>query len=254
MTRRPFALLAIAPLALSLTACADEEEPAPEDVTAAEVAAMTAPVESAIASPNGVVSAETVSGIFEAMSSQEAAQGPLGFIPGAGPGAAPQQTGGTECMDVGATGGTIDMGCMSGGEMTGKVVYAFAGDAQTAFILMDYQSVCMDSFCMDGEAAQKIVTSASGDLQMTLAFDLTVTDGASSYELDYGYQMSVVDGVTVLTYVVWVDGESYAVSFSYDGEGYEATVTGDNGTFTCTASLQDGDYVGSCSGDGEFSF
>lgn len=254
MTRRLSSLLVIAPLALSLTACADEDEPPPEDATQAEVVAMTAPVESALASPTGVVAADSMSDIFAAMSSQETAQGPLGFIPGAGPGAAPQQTGTSECMDVGATGGSIDMGCISGGEMTGKVVYSFAGDAQTAYMLMDYQNVCVDSFCMDGEAAQKIVTSASGDLDMTLAFDFTVTDGASTYELDYGYKMSVVNGVTVLTYVVWVDGESYAVSWSFDGETYEATVTGDNGTYTCTASIQDGDYIGSCTGDGEFSF
>ena len=181
MTRRLSSLLVIAPLALSLTACADEDEPPPEDATQAEVVAMTAPVESALASPTGVVAADSMSDIFAAMSSQETAQGPLGFIPGAGPGAAPQQTGTSECMDVGATGGSIDMGCISGGEMTGKVVYSFAGDAQTAYMLMDYQNVCVDSFCMDGEAAQKIVTSASGDLDMTLAFDFTVTDAASTH-------------------------------------------------------------------------
>ena len=60
MTRRLSSLLVIAPLALSLTACADEDEPPPEDATQAEVVAMTAPVESALASPTGVVAADSM--------------------------------------------------------------------------------------------------------------------------------------------------------------------------------------------------
>lgn len=54
------------------------------------------------------------------------------------------------------------------------------------------------------------------------------------------------------TYVVEVEGQTFAVAAEgsyYGGEG-TLTVTGANGTFVCTYS----DGTGSCSGDGSFSF
>jgi len=257
MTSRPFALIAITPLALTVVAgCANEEEPPPEDQIAAEVAALTDPVEASLASPSGLVDASTVSGVFEAMASQGQAQGPMAFIPGASPAPAPQQTGQNECMDMGATGGTIDMACLTSGEITGTVRYSFATQSQsTAYMLVEYQNVCQESSCMDGEVAQKIITGKTPDeYHMVSAFDMTVTEGGQSYELQYGFEMSVVAGENTVSYVVWVDGESYVVSWTTNADGWQATITGDNGTYSCWATIEGDTFSGGCSGDGEFSF
>jgi hypothetical protein len=261
MTRRPFSLLLIAPLAFSLAACSgdEEEEQTPEQAAIADATALTSPVEDNLDNPTGLVSTDTAGAIFAALDSQDAAQVPLGFVPGAGPSASPQQSGyGSECMEINGFSGTIDFGCLGGAGMSGEMTYTAAVDGDDYYIYFVYDHLCVDTVCLDGDGAQKIIylDPSGSSYESVMAFEMTVTDGSSTFEIDYGFKMVVNGNDISFQYVVWVDGESYVVTWSYDSNGYEATITGSNGSFSCSASIDEssGQISGSCTGDGEFNF
>ncbi|MCC6525957.1 MAG: hypothetical protein IT373_25145 [Polyangiaceae bacterium] len=221
---------------------------------------LTDPVREAMAEPTGEVNAASVPAVLGAMHTEGSARTAFSFVPGfQAPPSQPQGgAGGLSCIDTDGSGDdatiTLDMGCLSQGQVSGQIVYQVEIDDGHVYTYYEYSGVCVasDGLCLEGAGATDIGGHIPFSYDITLAGDLTVasSDG-QSWELDYGYQMSIGTSGTSVRFVVFVGDASYVVDASLSASGTGTlTITGANGSFTCSYA-GDG-ATGSCSGSGSF--
>jgi hypothetical protein len=217
------------------------------------VSELTAPVAAAIASPSGEVNEITAPRVLDEQAAQNTVNEASAFVPMAGGvSASPQALGGHPCIDGDDESGSYDMGCLSGGQVSGTVEYEMDQEDGTQYFLMDYVDVCVSGSCVNGTMAMQFDGNALGlNYNMLVAGELTVTADGQSLTMKYGYKMSMSGGQAVIEYVVWVDGKSYVLSASAGVSGGSMMIRGNNGSFSCSYDQATG---GSCSGDADFSW
>jgi hypothetical protein len=208
--------------------------------TAKDAEAMLGPIDTAISSPTGTVTADSAKSVFVAYTNQGTAGSALANVPGGAPAPTSQgEGGGANCITMNGSGGTIDLGCMSGGTETGKVTYATGSDQGYTYFTFSYDNVCGKAGdCITGKGAEKIKgTYAAGgsNMDVTLAGDFDVTANGKSVHVSYGYKMTVNNGQYTVEYAIFDDkGDSYTVTAKVGGGSGQWTVKGKNGDYTCT--------------------
>ena len=120
----------------------------------------------------------------------------------------------------------------SGGQSSGKAT-------------LDYNQCCYEaSCCIDGSGDWYYSSDSSANYSMCGSYSLTVSCESESGTINYQGCLNSASGDW--TYVITVEGKTYAVSGYYsDGSG-ELKVTDSTGTYTCTYSQG----AGSCTGSG----
>jgi hypothetical protein len=147
--------------------------------------------------------------------------------------------------------GTQEMACPSGGKITTTV----EGNESAATAEAKYDSCCYQAdCCYDGRATTFFSNagasggSTSADFSFCVNADLTLSCGS---ETPVDGQFEYCYGAGGITYVVRLNGDSFAVSGSYSNGNGTLTIKGKNGTFECTYT----NGSGSCTGDaGDFDF
>ena len=216
------------------------------------------PVKEAVASPTGQVDAATAPAVLGAMHTENAAGTAFSFVPGfQAPTGQPQGFGGIPCMDQDGSGNdaiiTLDMSCISNGQVSGQIVYQAEIDDGSIYTYYEYAGVCVaaEGICLDGAGATEITGNLPFAYDVTLAGQLNVSANGQTWDFDYGYQMSVSASAGHVSYVVFINGQSYVVDASLSGTGTGSiTITGANGSFTCSYSGYG--EAGSCSGSAKF--
>lgn len=260
MSRFPCFTLFVVVCSLVAVGCAeDEPEPAPQG-SVGQAKVMLAPIEAAFAQPSGEVSPERMSDIIGVFQDQGGASGALGFVPGA-PAAGPMGDEFGDCYSGSGTNGTVDLACASGGEITGSMSFTFGQDGDYLYMTYQYDDVCSGgsseggATCIDGNGAIRYTTfDDPGRLEALMAGKLVVTHDGVSEEIEYGFMMTLDGDSYSLQYAVFVNGDSYIIEVESDGTSYIIRVTGENGTWTCTASETASGWTGSCEGQSAFEF
>jgi hypothetical protein len=233
----------------------DDGDTTPSNEAAAKAQALTGPVKSSLDKPTGTVNAEAVKFIFSAQEGSAAAGKAGGFVPGVPTGSTPADaTPGSGCVNAGATGGSIDFAVCTDGQITGKATYQTAVAGTNVFFYVQYDNVCSagEGWCINGEYAIE-VAGQQPNYTMTVAMKMTVTEGGKSTSLSAGYRMTVSDNGQKTT-IEWVytdsAGNSYVVTGSFTATMGQITVRGNNGEWTCSYSVANDTYAGSCTGTG----
>lgn len=255
--KRTSALGAMAVTGLLLHAavgCSGNDEP-PSDDGVARAQALIAPVEQALDHPTGMVDAESAKAVLFASEADAAVGAASDLLPASAPAAGPAGVGGSECIVAEGAWATMDLGCMTGGEMTGTIEFAAGSAADATYVYYEYRDVCVleEQTCLDGEGASE-VTGMNGDPStMITAGSFDVDQQGRHYHVDYGYRVITSGQSVALEYVVFVDGQSFVMSAALDGETGSFAITGANGTFTCSYTLE-GEHGECTSPDGSFSW
>jgi hypothetical protein len=128
--------------------------------------------------------------------------------------------------------------CTDGGSVSASV-------NETA-VYMTFSN-CGESGCtMNGSGT--IFLQDSGELTQCMSYDLSaVCADEGNVQLSFS---GCLGADYQFVYLVEYEGETFKVSGNYAGGSGELTITGENGTYTCTYS----GGSGSCTGDGQFSF
>jgi hypothetical protein len=246
VTRSCASLLLVSGLALGLVACED-------DSPSAKAQEMTAPIKEALKSPTGKMDAASAPKVFQNLTSGSAAGSAASFAVGI-PAPAPQGVGPYgSCVDGTGEEGepiTMDLGCMTGGLMTGTIVTTTEIEDDVTYSILEYQDVCDSAAtaCVDGTAATEMSGTPPASFEMIMAGDFTVTAGGVTEDFQYGVQMAFDGASYAYSWVVFVDGQSYVVTLSLDSTtgagGY--SVKSANGTWECT--FTEGGAHGECTG------
>jgi hypothetical protein len=182
-------------------------------------------IANAIAMPTGTVDMDTAPAIaeqFEQISSNG--------------------SGGERFEQAGAGAQTIQ--CTAGGTQT----VSGSGNQSGGMGTVVFNDCCMEATCcISGDATTYYSTGGTSDYTYCYQYDVTATCGGSASTVNYE---GCLGGAGGWTYVVRVDGETFAVSGNYSGGNGTLTISGENGDYTCTYS----NGTGSCTGDGSFSF
>lgn len=102
--------------------------------------------------------------------------------------------------------------------------------------------------CLDGVASVFYDASGSADYSICADYDLSYDCEGLNTDLAFSYCLSA-EGL--MTYVIEISGDTFAVTGSMSGGNGSLTISGENGTFTCDYT----DYAGTCTGNsGTFSF
>jgi hypothetical protein len=137
---------------------------------------------------------------------------------------------------------TVEQACL----VSGNYTVTASGDQNSAQATLTYNDCCMAEACCYNGTGNSYY-SAGDTLSYCAEYDLTLdcmtAQGAISY-------VGCFDGTGLGTFLVEVEGETYAVSGTYSAGSGTLTIADSTGSFTCTYS----GGTGSCSGAGEFSF
>lgn len=182
-----------------------------------------------IASPSGTVDESTVGDIGEEFEKISAA--PAGGVRD----------------DQVAQSNTYTQECTGGGSISVNA----SGNESAANISYAYNNCCEAGCCMDGSGTAYYSEATSADFTFCGSYDLDMTCDGSSTSVDFS---GCVGSDFQWSYLITVDGESYAVSGSYsDGDG-TLEIRGANGTWTCTYTDGSGSCTGTGSTSGSFTF
>jgi len=244
---------------LGLLACGDDEgeDGAPGDDVVDRVEELVGPVMAAIDHPSGTLNAESAPSLVSNMLQAGSTSSAAAFVPGAPPAPAPQTVDDpSSCFDYSGTGGTLDYACMSGGEITGTANFQAAQQSGGSYLLIDFQDVCQDSFCFEGQIAMVIQGDvAGGNYSITGAGELLMTwEGLPPGHVTYGYRQEFAGDSWTIDYAGFDDiGGSYTLDAQVFGDTGTVTITDSQGSHTC--EWTDGGEHGSCSGEaGSFSW
>jgi hypothetical protein len=144
-----------------------------------------------------------------------------------------------------AESGTTTEACTASGNMTASGT----GNENAANVSIDYNDCCETaSCCYDG--TMHMVYSDDGGGSMSYCADYAVEYACEGVNMSVNYAMCTQANGTV-GYSVEVAGETYTVSGNYiDGNG-QLTITGANGSWTCSYTND----TGTCTGTGgDFTF
>lgn len=140
----------------------------------------------------------------------------------------------------------IMMACPSGGSSNTSV----SGNQSAVTGHTTYDNCCYASAdcCFSGDSTFYYAAGGGeAEYMQCVEYAVSTTCGGSSANVDYEGCFS---NTGEWTYVVRVEGDTFAVSGNYGGGNGTLTIRGENGNFTCTYS----GGAGSCTGDGSFSF
>lgn len=229
-----FAALSVATLA----ACSGDGEPTdPHDQVAA--------VHEALSDPSGTVEKGSMKTLVKSFDSIEVSQpvfASLGFV-------------GTEsCRSGSATEGTYDLSCATEGKASGtldfKAEVSGGGSSAEAFLIVTFEDACSDGVCVNGTAASQ-VTIDNGQITATLAFSADVSKDGAKTHVFFGSEASVGDGSASGKFAVFdTQGDSFVFTGQVDSEGASWSVTGNNGSFSCSES----EGAGQCTGSATFDY
>jgi len=142
------------------------------------------------------------------------------------------------------SGQTITMNCPEGGNFTTTA----SGNQQAVTGQFTYNACCYQAgCCFSGDGTFYYTMDGASDYSQCFQYDLSTSCEGSSANISYEGCLS---GAGEFTYVVRVSGETFAVSGNYSNGSGTLDIRGENGEFTCTYS----NGMGSCTGDGSFSF
>ena len=246
---------------LGLLACGADEggDGAPSDFVIDRVEELVGPVVAAIDHPSGKLNGERARSLLSNMRQAGSTASAAAFVPGAGapPAPAPQTAGDpSSCFSFSGTGGTLDYACMSGGEITGTANFQAAQHSGGSYLLIDFQDVCQDGFCFEGQMAMVIQGDvAGGSYSITAAGELLMTwEGLPPGQVTYGYRQEFAGGGWTVDYAGFDDsGGSYTLDAQVVGDTGTVTITDSEGSHTCEWTA--GGEHGSCSGEaGSFSW
>jgi hypothetical protein len=135
--------------------------------------------------------------------------------------------------------------CPSGGSYT----IAVSGGQTSGHATLDYNQCCYAvGCCIDGAGNWYYSAESNASYSMCGSYSLSVNCDTETGSVNYQGCLSGSSGDW--TYVVTVDGMTYAVSGSYSSGSGTLHITDSTGTYTCTYSQG----TGSCTGSGTFSF
>jgi hypothetical protein len=146
-------------------------------------------------------------------------------------------------------GGTTDnqtVTCPAGGSYTISV----SGGQTSGQATLGYDQCCYtEGCCINGSGNWYYSTEASASYSMCGSYSLSISCDTENGTVNYQGCMSGSTGDW--TYVVTVEGKTYAVSGNYNSGSGTLQITDSAGTYTCTYNQG----VGSCTGSaGTFSF
>lgn len=247
MTKTTSRWLAAVFLACAAAGCGDDPEGAASGSVGSQVDELLAPYEAALDQPDGTVNAENARAVLLNADAQAAAGPFAAFVPGAStPASQPQAGDPAACIDAGPSGGTIDLACMSDGAMTGTERYSVEQGSGHTYILIELIDACVETTCVDGKIAMDIQGNPATQNYTIVGggeFDVTA-DGAAAH-VEYGYRLVFSNG-TVTTEAAYFDdhGDSYTLDATTVGDTGTVTMTGSNGSYTCTYT--EGGQHGQC--------
>lgn len=142
---------------------------------------------------------------------------------------------------------TVSEACPNGGNLSVTVNQASSNAISEAF---QYNNCCETADCCVNGGGN-LFYSAAGSSSGSFCEAFQVTSVCSGQSADENFSLCE-DGTTgMISYLVQVNGQSFAVSGSYSYGSGTLTITGANGTFTCTYTND----TGSCTGtSGSFTF
>ncbi len=231
---------------LLVAACGGDDDNPPGTSLSGQVRALTDGVRGSLLNPSGNVNADALKALLGNSGASSVANSALNQVGGGN--TAPGGTDGTECVQ----GTTVDLGCSTGGALTGSVTYETSTEGGTTFFYSTYNNVCdtAENLCLSGPTGYEMTTNGS-DYDMLFGAQLTVTENGSSYSFQFGYQYIVQSSTTTVSYVMYYNGESFVLVGAFDETSGSLTVKGSNGQYTCTYT-DDGAH-GECN-SGEFSW
>jgi len=249
MTRNRFEGTALGAMSLTLllafaAGCDDGGEPSdPQEKVSA--------VRAALESPSGIVDATTVADLNE-LNAHITATAAL-F----------QATGyanmGSDCGSGSITDGSVDLACATQElpeeqRLTGTISFTVEGSIGSGsvegFAQYTYENVCNATQCVDGVIASEVLIEGES-IDSTLAVSFDVKEGSSTTHVFWGAELALDSNSVAAKIAMWDSlDHSYVMESTVSEDGVTFTVTGANGTFSCTAN-EDG---GSCTGDGEINF
>jgi hypothetical protein len=235
-------------LACAAAGCGDSDDEASPPSIAAQVEEALAPYEAALDHPDGTVNAENARVVLLNAGSQ-AAIGPMAaFVPGAStPASQPQGGDPSACISAGPSGGEIDLACISDGAMSGIERYQVEQEGSGHVVLLiDLIDACAEAVCIDGQLAMDVTSDAASQQYAVVAGgDFDITADGKVYHFEYGYRV-VSSGGDVTVEAAYFDdqGHSYALDATTVGDSGTVTITGSNGSYTC--SYTEGGQHGQC--------
>lgn len=140
----------------------------------------------------------------------------------------------------------IMMNCPAGGTSNTSV----SGNQNAVTGNTTYDNCCYASAdcCFSGDSTFYYAAGGGeSEYMQCVEYAVTTTCGGSTANVDYEGCFS---NTGEWTYVVRIEGESFAVSGNYSGGNGTLEIRGANGNYSCTYT----NGAGSCTGDGSFSF
>ncbi len=256
----PLAFVGLSLALTSLPACSQ----GPSGPPTGSAEERTETVREALDSPSGVVDKVSAKAVLSRSGAHLSLGSLLGFmLPIPGMDKYPAPLAGDKdliasCTDLGILGGTIDVGCATSDFATGMVIYNILPIGPKQYVDVRVEEACIEGKCVDGMLYIEVALDAdAGEALLTGQASLDLSDqGETAYHTETGYVVSVGDAGLEVHWVFWDDqGASYGLdaSTSPDFMSGDATLTGDNGAYTC--SYEAAGVVGSCNGpDGSFSW
>jgi len=213
--------LLVSGIALAAVGCGGGGSPATGFTSAAAL-------KSAMASPTGTVSAETAVGVAEAF-----------------------ETGSTSGLSAGvrqkAQAQSATENCSEGGSIS------ISGNSNMA---QEHFNNCGEGGCVMNGTMNILVDSASQtNVSACISADVNAVcadEGAVAMQFSMCIDTDSTTGTTEIKYLVEYEGETYAVSGNFSAGGGSLTITGSNGSFTCTYTADAGTCTGSDGSSFEF--
>jgi len=211
--------LLVSGIALAAVGCGGGGSPAAGFTTAASL-------QSAMAHPTGTVSAETAVGVAAAF--QDGSTTPLP----AGIRSKTQAQSGSEP-------------CTEGGSITYNV--------NENMIQMAFNN-CGEGGCVENGTYNMLINSATEtDVSACFSMDFSAVcagEGTGDVQFSGCLEVNANTGVSEFMYLIEYEGDTFTVSGNYSAGSGTLTITGENGSFTCTYAAD----AGSCSGSDGSSF
>jgi hypothetical protein len=138
---------------------------------------------------------------------------------------------------------TITQACASSGE----ILITAMGSQTSSSSVFTYNDCCQTAgCCLNGDGTTYVTNAGGSAYNVCAEYAITASCGGEPSTVSYeGCQ-----GAMGWTYVVRVEGESFAVSGNYSNGNGTLEIRGENGMYSCTYS----NGTGSCTGDGSFAF
>jgi hypothetical protein len=236
-------LLALASISLAAGCNGGGEPEDPEEKVEA--------VREALESPTGTVDATTladINALNATVSSTAIFAAATGYASAGG-----------ACVAGSSTAGTIDLACateleLEENRLTGSISFeaeisAGLSSAET-FMVLTYEDVCHGDKCVDGVIATKTDVD-SGGVESTIAVSFDVSEGGKTVHLFWGGDFSLTQSGVTSKIALWDSlDHSFVMESSVTEEGVSFEITGENGSFSCSAT-QEG---GKCEGEATIEF